>query len=207
MRSVSGCFLRYGCCFYVGSKSRPNYNIHHCRKLIGFDCCSNLYFSHFGSVAKLRLWTDVRFDIFKDCYSYCAALYIGLCLQKLLSNINAWISKYKQWSFYLWAFALFVTIGQTIDFVVVRLDSNLANVLWLGFISLVICIGQFSFGKMIGKRYADKIAGGQMLAQKNTAMGIWMLNTFLNPIASVGLAFYSIWQNLFNSWQIYRTKI
>lgn len=130
-----------------------------------------------------------------------------LWLQKILPNINASISKYKQWSFYLWAFALFVTIGQTIDFVVLRLDNNLANVIWLGFISLVICFGQFSLGKMIGKRYSDKIAGGQMLAQKNTAMGIWMLNTFLNPIASVGLAFYSIWQNLFNSWQIYRAKI
>ncbi len=130
-----------------------------------------------------------------------------LCLQKFLPNINASISKYKQWSFYLWAFALFVTIGQTIDFVVMRLDNNVSNVIWLGFISLAICIGQFSFGKMIGKRYADKIAGGQMLAQKNTAMGIWMLNTFLNPIASVGLAFYSIWQNLFNSWQIYRAEI
>ncbi len=129
-----------------------------------------------------------------------------LCMQKFLPNINAYISRYKQWSFYLWAFALFVTIGQTIDFVVIRLDNNLANVIWLGFISLVICIGQFSLGKMIGKRYADQIAGGQMLAQKNTAMGIWMLNTFLNPIASVGLAFYSIWQNLFNSWQIYRNN-
>ncbi len=129
-----------------------------------------------------------------------------LCLQKFLPNLNAAISKYKQWSFYLWAFALLVTIGQTIDFVVIHLDDNLANVLWLGIISLAICVCQFSLGKMIGKRYADQIAGCQLLAQKNTAMGIWMLNTFLNPIASVGLAFYSIWQNLFNSWQIYRAK-
>ncbi len=128
------------------------------------------------------------------------------CLQKFFPNINTLLSKYKQWSFYLWAFALFVTIGQTIDFVVIRLDSNLANVEWLGFISLVICIGQFYVGKKIGKKYADQIAGGQMLAQKNTAIGIWMLNTFMNPIASVGLAFYSIWQNLFNSWQIYKAK-
>ncbi len=129
-----------------------------------------------------------------------------LCLQRFLPNLNAIISKYKQWSFYLWAFALFITIGQTIDFVVIRLANNLVNVIWLGIISLLICIGQFSIGKMIGKRYADQIAGGQMLAQKNTAMGIWILNTFLNPIASVGLAFYSVWQNLFNSWQIYRAK-
>lgn len=128
------------------------------------------------------------------------------CLQRFLPKVNDAMSKYKQWSFYLWAFALFVTIGQTIDFVALRWGSSMGNVVWLGLISLVICVAQFSLGKMIGKRYADKIAGGQLLAQKNTAMGIWMLNTFLNPIASVGLAFYSIWQNLFNSWQIYRAK-
>lgn len=129
-----------------------------------------------------------------------------LCIQKFLPKLNAKISIYKQLSFYLWAVALFITIGQTIDFVVIRWNDNFTNVIWLGIISLVICIGQFSLGKMLGKRYNDPIAGGQMLAQKNSAMGIWILHTFLNPIASVGLAFYSIWQNLFNSWQIYRTQ-
>lgn len=129
-----------------------------------------------------------------------------LCMQKFLPKLNAKISVYKQGSFYLWAVALFITIGQTIDFVVERWHNSYADVIWLGVISLAVCIGQFSIGRMIGKRYGEHIGGGQMLAQKNTAMGIWMLNTFLNPIASVGLAFYSIWQNLFNSWQIYRAK-
>ncbi len=30
------------------------------------------------------------------------------------------------------------------------------------------------------------------LGQKNTAMAIWMANTYLNPLASVFLAFYSV---------------
>lgn len=127
-------------------------------------------------------------------------------LQRFLPSVNAGISTYKQFSFYLWAFALFVTIGQTIDFVVMRWSESRENVVWLGIISLVICILQFSVGRIIGTAYHDRIAGGQLLAQKNSAMGIWMLNTFLNPVASVGLAFYSIWQNLFNSWQIYQSS-
>ena len=49
-----------------------------------------------------------------------------------------------------------------------------------------------------------------MLGQKNSALGIWMANIYLNPLASVSIALYSIWQNLFNSWQMYmhekRTK-
>lgn len=129
-----------------------------------------------------------------------------LCLQKFTPKINVALSRFKQLSFYLWAFALLVTIGQTIDFVCLKWYENVGNVVWLGVISMLICVGQFVIGKMIGENCGDRVAGGQMLAQKNSAMGIWMLNTFLNPIASVGMAFYSIWQNLFNSWQIYRSK-
>lgn len=132
--------------------------------------------------------------------------FLVLIIQKVSPKLNDKIARYKQMSFYLWAFALFVTIGQTIDFVVLSHNDNLDNVIWLGVISLAICVLQFSLGKMLGQKYNDRMAGGQLLAQKNSAMGIWMLNTFMNPIASVGLAFYSIWQNLFNSWQIYRAK-
>lgn len=127
-------------------------------------------------------------------------------IQRFLSSFNEIISHYKQFSFYLWAYALLVTIGQTADFVVSRWRESYDNVLWLGVSSLVVCIIQFALGKCIGKRYGDKVAGGQLLAQKNTAMGIWMINTFLNPIASVAMAYYSIWQNIYNSWQLYTNK-
>lgn len=127
-------------------------------------------------------------------------------LQRWWPSFNAYISAYKHLSFYLWAFALLITIGQTADFVALRWRENSGNVFWLGITSLAVCATQFAVGRLIGRRFGDRIAGGQLLAQKNSAMGIWMLNTFLNPIASVGMAYYSIWQNIFNSWQIYRTS-
>ena len=37
-------------------------------------------------------------------------------------------------------------------------------------------------------------------------MGIWMANTFLSPLSAVFLAFYSVYQNLFNAWQIAKMK-
>lgn len=127
-------------------------------------------------------------------------------LQRLAPQANAWLANYKQLSFYLWAYALLVTIGQTADFVFMHLHDNLRPVAWLGATSLTVCAAQFAIGKRIGARYGDRVAGGQLLAQKNSAMGIWLLNSFLNPVASVGMAFYSIWQNVYNSWQIYRAS-
>ncbi len=132
--------------------------------------------------------------------------FVMLLMQRFLPAANRLMSSYRSLSFYLWAYALFVTIGQTADFVVLSGQDSAVNILWLGVASLIICIVQFSAGRLMGARFGDSIAGGQLLAQKNSAMGIWMLNTFLNPTASVGMAFYSIWQNIFNSWQIYRSK-
>lgn len=132
--------------------------------------------------------------------------FVMLAVQKFTPKLNSKMAEIKGISFYLWAFALFVTIGQTADFVVLKWQSVGISILWLGIVSLIICIIQFSFGRWIGKRCGDRIGGGQLLAQKNSAMGIWMTNSFLNPIASVTLAFYSIWQNIFNSWQIYRSR-
>ena len=59
---------------------------------------------------------------------------------------------------------------------------------------------------MIGRRYGNRIGGGQLLGQKNSAMGIWMANTFLSPLAAVFLAFYSVYQNIFNAWQMAHAK-
>ncbi len=130
--------------------------------------------------------------------------FIALILQLWLPKVNRVLSRYKGLSFYLWSVALLFTIGQTIDFIFLHGEGNWNVILWLGVVSLLFCAVQFALGKWIGSKYGDTIAGGQLLGQKNTAMGIWMANHYLHPLTSVVLAFYAILQNLFNSWQIWR---
>lgn len=128
----------------------------------------------------------------------------AILLQRFLPKITAFLSDHSGASFYLWACALCITLGQTIDFIFIHGKGNGSSILSLGITSVVMCILQFGFGKWIGHKYGDTVAGGQLLGQKNTAMGLWIANTYLNPLSSVYLAFYCIWQNLFNSWQIWR---
>lgn len=130
--------------------------------------------------------------------------FVALALQLFWPKANDFLCRYKGLSFYLWSVALLFTIGQTIDFIFLHGEGHWDSILWLGIASLLFCIIQFGLGKWIGHQYGDIIAGGQLLGQKNTAMGIWMANHYLNPLASVFLAFYAIFQNLFNSWQIWR---
>ncbi len=42
------------------------------------------------------------------------------------------------------------------------------------------------------------------IGQKNTVFAIWMGYTFLTPETSIVGGFYSIWHNIYNSWQIHR---
>lgn len=129
---------------------------------------------------------------------------IALITQRWMKGFNDFVCRIKGSSFYIWAFTLFVTLGQTIDFIFLNGKENIHSVLILGAASVLVCALQFSVGKWIGEKYGDRMAGGQLLGQKNVAMGVWMANTFLLPLASVGIALYSIWQNLFNSWQLWR---
>ena len=130
--------------------------------------------------------------------------FVALAMQLWLPKVNGFLSRYKGLSFYLWSVALLFTIGHTIDFIFLHGAGNWHIIMWLGVVSLLFCIVQFALGKWIGSRYGDTIAGGQLLGQKNTAMGIWMANHYLHPLTSVTMAFYAILQNLFNSWQIWR---
>lgn len=130
--------------------------------------------------------------------------FTALLLQRFAPKVSGFLCRHKGASFYLWSAALTLTLGQTIDFMFLHGKEHIGSILLMGAASIFFCALQFLLGKKMGEKCGDRIAGGQMLAQKNSAMGIWMANTYLLPLASVYAALYSIWQNLFNSWQMWR---
>ncbi len=109
-------------------------------------------------------------------------------------------------SFYLWAVALAIVTGTMIDFLVHQQHPNYMNEVMIAASGLVICCLQFFLGKVIGGHYKNRISGGQALGQKNTILAIWMAQVYLNPIASVGPASYVLWQNIINSWQLWKKR-
>ena len=162
------------------------------------------YFTFIGVHHDLSFWTSFLLILKKIGPTIALPFFVALFLQLFWKKGNDFLSGFKNTTFYIWAFLLFLTLGQTIDYIFIHGQGNGLNILWLGIASVITCAIHFALGRRVGKRYGDVIAGGQMLGQKNTAMGIWMANTYLNPLASVFLAFYSVWQNLFNSWQIWQ---
>lgn len=126
-------------------------------------------------------------------------------VRRCFPSIHRLLLKLRDASFYLWAVALAIVTGQTVQSFVHSKAS--AEVLMLvAFGGLLACGVQFYLGKRIGGHYAERISGGQALGQKNTILAIWMAYTYLNPLSSVAPGSYVLWQNLVNSYQLWKKR-
>ena len=130
--------------------------------------------------------------------------------------------------FYLWVASIVVLTSVVTQTVILNFQSQISNILILLVLSFFACLLQFGLGKLIGYKmpaaskgtdYQDvlinpaaapktmegvsSITAGQAFGQKNTSLGVWMANTFLDPLSSLGAAAYIIWQNIFNSVQLF----
>jgi BASS family bile acid:Na+ symporter len=117
-----------------------------------------------------------------------------------------WIGSHTMIPFYIWLWSLVVIMGKTTYFIIPSGTSHLATETVLAVVALVICLVQFGVGRWLGKRYGDVAAGTQALGQKNTVMAVWLAQSFLNPLSCVAPTAYIVWQNIVNSYQIYKHR-
>ena len=71
-------------------------------------------------------------------------------------------------------------------------------------VSIAACTFQFFAGRALVKDPVESMTAGQALGQKNTGFLIWLGYNYMTPVTSVAGGLYAIWQNLFNSWELYR---
>ena len=121
-------------------------------------------------------------------------------------KVASWFGSHPLISFYLWLLSLIVIMGKTVKFIIDSGTEHLTTELLLAAIALVVCLVQFSLGRYLGARYGDAAAGGQALGQKNTVMAIWLAQSFLSPLSCVAPTAYIVWQNIVNSYQIYKSR-
>ena len=123
-----------------------------------------------------------------------------------LPKLHAWITGNSMYSLYLWGCSLAIVTGNTVYFILNQKTPEYWLEISLATVALAICIVTFFSGKLLGRIFHEPISCGQSFGQKNTVLAIWMALTFANPLASVAPASYVLWQNIFNSWQIWRKQ-
>lgn len=131
-------------------------------------------------------------------------LAVAILLKKFLPQVHDSISAHQGLSFYMWALALIIVVGNSVSYIMHEPASRIPEMLAIAILSLLSCLAQFYIGRRIGRIYGDPVASAQSLGQKNTVLAIWLALTYLNPVACVGPACYIAWHNTVNSYQIYR---
>ena len=127
----------------------------------------------------------------------------ALLFRYYIKPVHTFLVKYSGMAYYIWAIALSIVTAQTIYHISMSTASTYSK-LGVACAGLVTCIIQFALGKYIGGKYDNRISAGQALGQKNTILAIWLSSTYLIPLSSLAAGSYVLWQNIFNSWQLYR---
>lgn len=130
----------------------------------------------------------------------------GQLCRLLTPRLAGWVADHSRVSFYIWLVSLSIVVGRTTAFVIDHSTTEAQTEIVLAIVAAVICVAQFILGRKIGAKYGDTVAGGQSLGQKNTILAVWMAQSFLNPLSCVAPTAYIIWQNIVNSYQIYKKR-
>jgi BASS family bile acid:Na+ symporter len=135
----------------------------------------------------------------------------------ILPGLLAWLIRYTthrlqralmRWasnSFYIWG------VGLTLALVLATRALLLSGLdLWSVFgivmVSVVACFFQFWAGHRSHPKKVESLTAGQALGQKNTGFLIWLGYNYMTPVTSVAGGLYAIWQNLYNSWELYQKE-
>lgn len=130
---------------------------------------------------------------------------MALGVRYFLPSFHRMVLGCKDLAFYLWTIALAIAIGVTVKSIV-HSHVSAGYQIGIAIVSLVCCALQFWAGKRVGAHYHDTTSAGQALGQKNTVFAIWMGYTFMTPVTSIAGGFYSVWHNIFNSYQLYQKR-
>ncbi len=167
---------------------------------------SPIIFAFIGEVEAVS-FTDSLWIVFEKVFILLFLPFFGaMLLRKFLPRVHYEIQKAKGLSFYIWSVALVIITGKIVQFIIDQENPNYIIETSIALLALIVCIFQFLTGRRLGRIYDDTIAGGQGLGQKNTILAIWMAQTYLNPISSIGPGAYVLWQNIVNSYQVWRNR-
>ena len=173
---------------------------------MGVAIAAPIAFAAIGAHPELSFIQSVGIILWKVVPLLIMPFVCAILLENLAPKWHEAIRKIQIISFWLWAASLTVVLGRTVEFLIAQPSENYSIEIMLAGIALVICLLQFTLGRYIGRRFGDTVAGGQLIGQKNTVLAIWMAQTWLDPLSSVAPAAYVIWQNIVNSWQLWRYK-
>lgn len=129
-------------------------------------------------------------------------LIISQLIKRFFKRFHQGLMKLQPIAFYLFITNVFIACGKATNFIRTDDSADLRTIAFIALITGAICLLQFQFGQYLGRK-TFPIEGSMALGRKNTMFSIWLGLTFVSPVAAMGPIFYILFQNLYNSWQIW----
>lgn len=147
------------------------------------------------------LWTRSGHIISRIFPMLVAPLFLAWITRRYFPRWHHLILSAKDLAFYLWAVSLVLAITVSTRSII-QSQAPLSLLLGIGAISLIACGVQFLTGRRLGKERQSSITASQSIGQKNTVFLMWVGHTYFHPLAAIAGGFYSIYHNLWNSYQL-----
>ena len=163
-----------------------------------------VYFTLTGINEELSFFQSVLYICQKVLPILILPLIIAIAMRYLTPKVHKALLSIPKLAFYIWVCALTIVTGTTVQFMLNQDSASYNTEIGLLIVSLILCCLQFLAGRRIGRTYGDPVSSGQGLGQKNTVLAIWMAQTYLHPLTAIAPAGYILWQNIINSYQLYR---
>ncbi|MGL4292228.1 MAG: bile acid:sodium symporter family protein [Bacteroidales bacterium] len=171
---------------------------------LGVALLAPVFFSIVGFHQEFSFWESFISIFIKIFPLLILPLLVAWLIRYSSLRIQNMMLRFSKTPFYLWSVALAIVTGRTVNALVELQQHDVRMEVSLGLVSLLVCCVQFFIGKKLGSRYDNRIAAGQALGQKNTILAIWMTQVFLNPVAALAPSTYILWQNIINSYQVWK---
>ena len=132
-------------------------------------------------------------------------LLLGAVVRHWVQPLYRWFVRTPDLGFYCWCVSLSITAGITVRNIV-HSQAGLALLGAIAVLTLLTSLLQFAIGRAVGRAVGEHICTGQGMFQKNTGLAIWIAYTYLTPEASIGAGCYVLWQNIINSYELWRHR-
>ena len=174
--------------------------------------------------SSLDFWTSFSMILAKVLPLLIMPCLAAWLVRYLAPRLHRRLLRYPDLPFYIWAVALMLAISVTTRSIV-NSSMSVSLIAMMSLVSLICCTMQFALGRYVGSMYKPRrktssleldaeierrgktvraVTAGQSLGQKNTVFAIWLAYTFLTPETAIVGGLYSIWHNIYNSWQLNR---
>ncbi len=139
-----------------------------------------------------------------------ALVFIPLLVSQLIRRHR------KQWvpfffragnvAFYLFLTNVFLASAKASHYIRFESEAPWRTLVSMAGVIGLVCLLQFKFGEWVIGRRRLPMESGMALGRKNTMFALWVALTFLSPLIALGPIFYILFQNAYNSWQLFLMK-